>query len=93
MKGLEALAVIVLISGVMGLAMGMWMVWDWTNSLFPYIDQAKFQQGWVFPWPFFLGWVHPDKWTLPFDMGLTFVLPVAALCVGLGCYLIGYTRE
>jgi hypothetical protein len=86
-----ALAVIGLAVGIFAYWGGLWLVWDWINSIVngPWVDWGRFCREWVFYAPLFLYEWGCRKWTGPYDLAKGFV-DVGALLIIVSAFCLGY---
>jgi hypothetical protein len=87
------LALIGLVAGVFAYWGGLWLVWDWANSVIrpgvPWIDWGTFCRKWIFYAPLFLYRWTCETWTGPYDLAKGFV-DVGALLIIVSSFCLGY---
>jgi len=85
----EALGVFLMALGFTMAVGPWWGVWDLINTWL--MVQCSWEE-FVFPLPFFLGYVYADRWSLAFDI-FSWLSWSGTVIFGLGCYIIGKVRE
>jgi len=85
----ELYSVAILIIGVCAAIAGTWLIWDLMNTVKAAIPLEHFCEHFRFYLPFFVEEVRCDRWTMPFDIGLTLIgigLITAIIGSWLTCY-------
>jgi len=74
--------------GIIIYILSFWLIWDWHNSYWYFLNHEKWYKYWSFPLPFKIYVFTPETHTVAFDLAFSLSL-ISIIIISLTSYLLG----